>query len=50
MSLYSAERKYRHIVELGLASIFHASIPMEYWDLVFESVVFTLSIQQHLTV
>jgi hypothetical protein len=33
-----AERKHRHIVELGLASI-----PMEYWDLVFESVVFVIN-------
>ncbi|KAJ3704768.1 hypothetical protein LUZ61_008473 [Rhynchospora tenuis] len=38
-----AERKHRHIVELGLANIFHAALPMKYWDTVFESVVFVIN-------
>jgi Reverse transcriptase (RNA-dependent DNA polymerase)/gag-polypeptide of LTR copia-type len=38
-----AERKHRHIVELGLANLFHASIPLHYWDYIFESVVFVIN-------
>ncbi|KAJ4768699.1 hypothetical protein LUZ62_079074 [Rhynchospora pubera] len=38
-----AERKHRHVVELGLANLFHASIPFTYWDTVFESVVFVIN-------
>jgi Reverse transcriptase (RNA-dependent DNA polymerase) len=38
-----AERKHRHIVELGLANLFHASIPLSYWDVIFESTVFVIN-------
>ncbi|KAJ3701119.1 hypothetical protein LUZ61_004824 [Rhynchospora tenuis] len=38
-----AERKHRHIVELGLANMFHSSIPLKYWDYLFESVVFVIN-------
>ncbi|KAJ3688843.1 hypothetical protein LUZ61_018007 [Rhynchospora tenuis] len=38
-----AERKHRHIVELSLASMFHASIPMKYWDVIFESTVYVIN-------
>jgi GAG-pre-integrase domain len=38
-----AERKHRHIVELGLAYLFHASIPLQLWDLIFESVVYVIN-------
>ncbi|KAJ3708562.1 hypothetical protein LUZ61_012267 [Rhynchospora tenuis] len=38
-----AERKHRHIVELGLASMFHAGLPLKYWDLIFESVVHVIN-------
>jgi hypothetical protein len=37
------ERKHRQVVELALASMFHASIPTHYWPEVFESVVFTIN-------
>jgi hypothetical protein len=37
-----AERKHRHIVELALANMFHTSIPLKYWDYIFESVVFVI--------
>ncbi|KAJ3699566.1 hypothetical protein LUZ61_003271 [Rhynchospora tenuis] len=38
-----AERKHRHIVELGLASMNAASIPLEYWDTIFESTLFVIN-------
>ncbi|KAJ4769263.1 hypothetical protein LUZ62_053520 [Rhynchospora pubera] len=38
-----AERKHRHIVELGLASMFQASIPLKYWDVIFESTVYVIN-------
>ncbi|KAJ1704569.1 hypothetical protein LUZ63_004348 [Rhynchospora breviuscula] len=38
-----AERKHKHIVELGLATMFHASLPMKYWDYIFESMVFIIN-------
>jgi Reverse transcriptase (RNA-dependent DNA polymerase) len=37
------ERKHRQVVELALATMFHASIPTHYWLEVFESVVFTIN-------
>jgi hypothetical protein len=37
------ERKHRHIVELSLASMFHAKIPQVYWPEVFESVTFVIN-------
>ncbi|KAJ3701350.1 hypothetical protein LUZ61_005055 [Rhynchospora tenuis] len=37
------ERKHRHIVELSLASMYHAAIPLEYWDTVFESTLFVIN-------
>lgn len=38
-----AERKHRHIIELSLASMSHASVPLEYWDGVFSSVVYLIN-------
>ncbi|KAJ1695606.1 hypothetical protein LUZ63_012304 [Rhynchospora breviuscula] len=38
-----AERKHRHIVELGLANLFHANIPMKFWDYIFESVLYVIN-------
>jgi gag-polypeptide of LTR copia-type len=38
-----AERKHRHVVELGLATLLHAHIPQQYWPSVFESVVFVIN-------
>jgi hypothetical protein len=38
-----AERKHRHIMELSLAIISHSSIPLDYWDHVFQSVMFIIN-------
>jgi Reverse transcriptase (RNA-dependent DNA polymerase)/GAG-pre-integrase domain/gag-polypeptide of LTR copia-type len=38
-----AERKHRHIVELSLAIMSHASIPLHFWDHIFQSVVFLIN-------
>ena len=35
----SAERKHRHIVEVGLSLIAHASMPLKFWDEAFLTVV-----------
>jgi GAG-pre-integrase domain len=37
------ERKHRQIVELSLASMFHAQIPLQYWSDVFESIAFVVN-------
>jgi Reverse transcriptase (RNA-dependent DNA polymerase) len=37
------ERKHRQVVELGLATMFYAAIPSQYWPEVFDSVVFTIN-------
>jgi hypothetical protein len=38
-----AERKYRHIVELSLATMSHSSIPTRFWDEIFSSIVFLIN-------
>ena len=43
----AVERKYRHIVETGLALLYHASVPFRFWDDAFQlraisSIVFPL--------
>jgi hypothetical protein len=38
-----AERKYRHIVELSLATISHASIPLKFWDEISSSIVYLIN-------
>jgi hypothetical protein len=38
-----AERKHRHIVELGLASMSQVSILLQYWTNIFNSVVFVIN-------
>lgn len=38
-----AERKHRHVVELSLAIISHASLPLDLWDHIFQSVVFLIN-------
>jgi hypothetical protein len=37
------ERKHMHIVELSLATMFHAQIPLQYRPNVFESVTFIIN-------
>jgi hypothetical protein len=37
------ERKYRHVVELSLASMFQAQIPLQYWSDIFESIAFVVN-------
>jgi Reverse transcriptase (RNA-dependent DNA polymerase)/gag-polypeptide of LTR copia-type/GAG-pre-integrase domain len=38
-----SERKHRHIIELALANMIHASIPERFWDDVFASVVYLIN-------
>ncbi|KAJ4744580.1 polyprotein [Rhynchospora pubera] len=37
------ERKHKHIVELSLATMNHASIPTKYWDDIFLSIVYLIN-------
>jgi Integrase core domain len=37
------ERKHRHIIELALANMIHASIPERFWDDAFASVVYLIN-------
>jgi hypothetical protein len=37
------ERKHRYIVELALATMFHADIPHQYWPDIFESVTYIIN-------
>jgi Reverse transcriptase (RNA-dependent DNA polymerase)/gag-polypeptide of LTR copia-type/GAG-pre-integrase domain len=39
----TAERKHRHIVELSLATMAHASIPLTFWDEIFASIVYLIN-------
>jgi hypothetical protein len=38
-----AERKHRHVVELGLANMSHVSISLQFWDYIFESMVYVIN-------
>jgi Reverse transcriptase (RNA-dependent DNA polymerase) len=38
-----AKRKHRHLVELSLATMYHAGIPLSYWDWIFSSVNFVIN-------
>jgi histone deacetylase 1/2 len=37
------ERKHRHIVELGLTLLSHASLPLSYWDYAFLTAVYLIN-------
>jgi histone deacetylase 1/2 len=39
----SAERKHRHIVEIGLTLLAHALVPLKFWDEAFLTVVFLIN-------
>jgi histone deacetylase 1/2 len=39
----SAEHKHRHIVEMGLTLLAHASIPLKFWDEAFLTTVFLIN-------
>jgi len=39
----SAERKHRHIVEMGLALLAHASMPLKFWDEAFSTAVLIIN-------
>jgi hypothetical protein len=39
----SAERKHRHIVEVGLSLLAHASVPLKFWDDVFLAAVYLIN-------
>ncbi|OMO61326.1 Integrase, catalytic core [Corchorus capsularis] len=38
-----AERKHRHIVETGLALMYHASVPLKYWSFAFDAAVYIIN-------
>jgi histone deacetylase 1/2 len=40
----SAERKHRHIVEVGLALLANASMPLKFWDEVFITTTFLINL------
>lgn len=37
------ERKHRHIVEIGLTFLHHASLPLSFWDFVFTTAVYLIN-------
>jgi histone deacetylase 1/2 len=39
----SAERKHRHIVEMGLSLLAHAHMPLKYWDEAFMTATFLIN-------
>jgi histone deacetylase 1/2 len=39
----SAERKHRHIVEVGLSLLAYASMPLKYWDEAFSTAVYLIN-------
>lgn len=39
----SAERKHRHIVEVGLTLLSHSSMPLKFWDEAFSTTVFLIN-------
>jgi len=39
----SAERKHRHIVEIGLSLLAHAAMPLKFWDEAFLTAVFLIN-------
>lgn len=39
----AAERKHRHIVEVGLTLLAHASMPLKFWDEAFLTAVFLIN-------
>jgi len=39
----SAERKHRHIIEMGLTLLAHSSMPLKFWDEAFATAVFIIN-------
>jgi histone deacetylase 1/2 len=39
----SAKRKHRHIIEVGLSLLAHASMPLKFWDEAFLTAVFLIN-------
>jgi hypothetical protein len=39
----AAERKHRHIVEMGITLLAHASMPLKFWDEAFQAAVFLIN-------
>ncbi len=39
----SAERKHRHIVEIGLSLLSHASMPLKFWDEAFQAATYLIN-------
>jgi hypothetical protein len=39
----AVERKHRHIVEIGLSLLAHASMPLKFWDEAFNSAAYLIN-------
>jgi histone deacetylase 1/2 len=39
----AAERKHRHIIEMGITLLAHASMPLKFWDEAFQTAVFLIN-------
>jgi hypothetical protein len=39
----AVERKHRHIVETGLAFLYHASVPLRFWDDAFQTACYLIN-------
>ena len=37
------ERKHRHIIDLGLTLLHHASLPLQFWDYAFTTSVYLIN-------
>ena len=38
-----AERKHRHVIELGVAMMYHASMPKKYWVEAFGTAIYLIN-------
>lgn len=39
-----SERKHRHVIELGLAMMYHAKVPMKYWVDAFKTAIYVINL------
>jgi histone deacetylase 1/2 len=46
----AAERKHRHIVEVGLSLLAHASMPLKFWDEAFLAATYLINLLEKLLI
>jgi histone deacetylase 1/2 len=46
----AAERKHRHIVEVGLSLLAHASMPLKFWDEAFLAATYLINLREKLLI